>query len=288
MSLANRVISAARSAWYGATEPAKLWMGRRAANDGLPGGWWRRGAPLVSVIIPTHNRWRLLTERCLPSVLSQTYANLEVVVCAHGCNDETALMLDGWPLVDSDAELAMVLDPRIKWLNVPRKPKYPPTPENHWFAGPVDPINAGLKAATGQWIARIDDDDTWTPDHIEALLRFAQEGDYEFVSAAHATDKGSVQPYIENGIAVGGVQTWLYRSYLRTFTANPDCWRKTWCRVNDTDLQDRFIKAGVRMGYLDKVVAHVLPRPGETEIGLKAYTADADKTKRLLAFPATS
>jgi hypothetical protein len=35
--------------------------------------------PLVTVIVATYNRSRLLTERCIPSILGQTYANLELI-----------------------------------------------------------------------------------------------------------------------------------------------------------------------------------------------------------------
>ena len=59
------------------------------------------------------------------------------------------------------------------------------TIENHWFAGPVNAINKGLEKATGDWIARIDDDDLWTNDHLKSLLFFAIKNDLEFVSSAH-------------------------------------------------------------------------------------------------------
>lgn len=214
-------------------------------------------------------------ERALPSVLATTYDNIEIIVAAHGCTDgteETIRMLK-----------TFLGDSRIRVLRVPRRQTYPPTAENHWLAGPVVPANAALQAAKGDWIARIDDDDTWTPDHLEALLDFAQAGDYEFVSAAHETHEGKVEPY-DIGVKIGGTQTWLYRSYLKFFRYNPDCWRKAWNRVNDTDLQDRMFRAGVKMGYLDKVVAKVLPRPGETDVGLKAYTNDIIKKERELSF----
>lgn len=233
-----------------------------------------RSGDKVSVLIPTHNRVDLLLSRALPSVLSQTHSNLEIIVAAHGCTDGTF-----------DAALDMVAG-ASEWLDmwrvfkVPRTETYSPTAENHWLAGPVAPLNAALQVARGDWIARIDDDDVWTPDHIERLLRFAQRGRYEFVSSAYRTHEKIVGA--ENG--VGGTQTWLYRSYLKFMKYNPDCWRKSWHRVNDMDLAERFRKAGVWIGYLDEVTAEVLPRPGEAEVGLKAYLGDAEATERVLAF----
>ena len=219
--------------------------------------------PLVSVYIPTYNRAGLLLERAVPSVLSQTYRNLELIVVGDHCTDDTA------------ERLTAVTDRRLRFVNLPaRRRRYPDDVEIHWLAGPVVAANKGLDLVTGRWIARIDDDDMWTPHHIETLLTFALSGRYEFVSACYATERHG-QPVVvdvrDERPRIGGTQTWLYRSYLRFFRYNIHCWRKSWNRVNDTDLQDRMHTAGVRMGFLEEVVAYVFPRPGETTVGLEAY-----------------
>ena len=275
---------------YAVSEGCRLWLLRNMTGLGLNPlvsfdkglsyqRVWRGDDTLVTVYIPTFNRLELLLDRALPSVRAQTYENLEIIVAAHGCTDATLERVDA---------IRYLADPRIRLLNVPRKQTYPPTAENHWYAGPVAPCNAALKEASGDWIARLDDDDTWTEDHIAKLLRFAQDGNYEFVSSAYEVEKirhgrAALTEIIHDdgahygypGVAkVGGVQTWLYRSYLRFMRYNPDCWRKSWNRVNDTDLVDRFRKAGVRIGHLDEVTVIIKPRPGEIEIGLKAYQSD--------------
>lgn len=233
-----------------------------------------RSRPLISVLIPTHNRVKLLTERCLPSVQAQTYRNFEVIVAAHGCTDGTELKA---------AKEFIRWARQYKIVSVPRVKTYPPTVENHWFAGPVAPLNAALGYAGGLWLARIDDDDVWTPDHLESLLHFAQAGDYEFVSSAYRTHERTIAH--DGGTPpIGGTQTWLWRSYLSFFRWNPDCWRRSRHAVNDTDLADRFRKAGVRIGWLDKVTAEVSPRPGETDVGLKAYRHDPVATAARYAF----
>ena len=75
---------------------------------------------------------------------------------------------------------------------------------------------------------------------------------------------------------IGGVQTWLYRSYLKFFKANINCWRKSWNKVNDLDLKIDFYLAGVKMDYLKLSTCIIKPRPGENEIGLKAYKSKPD------------
>jgi O-antigen biosynthesis protein len=277
----NALICAARSAYYAVTEPHKLAQQRKLHEGDYPAfevGWddWRpwagevlRHNPLISIIVPTHNRLDLLIDRAIKSIWQQSYRYVEILICAHGCTDGTRDL--------------KTTDSRLRIITVPRRRTYPPTAENHWFAGPVDPINAGLAAARGKWIARLDDDDCWDEKHLETMLRFAQGGNYEFVSAGYQTDTGSVMSDGGNP-PIGGVQTWLYRSYLSFMRANPACWRKTNNRVNDLDLADRFRRAGVRIGHYEGVTARVLPRPGETVIGLKAYQQNRAETERKYAF----
>ena len=260
----DKTICAARAAWYGLTEPVGVRLGRLR--------WSASADPLVSVYIPTFNRVDLLMKRALPSVLAQTYRNWELVVAAHGCTDGTADVVWG------------IGDPRVRLIEVPRKRTYPPTALNHWLVGPVVPANAALRRLRGNWIARLDDDDVWLPNHLDSLVGFALAHDYEFASAAHDTPAGKVEPYRVRGATIGGTQTWVYRSYLKFMRYNPDCWRKSWNKNNDIDLQNRFVGAGVRIGYLDEVTCHIYPRPGDTEIGSRAYLADEKRTEQRFAF----
>jgi len=256
----DKVISGLIGFYYNLTEPVLLWLARtRHEAEYQPDDL----EPLISVYIPTYNRAELLMSRAVPSVLAQTYKNFELIIVGDHCTDNTAELV------------SKINDPRIIFYNLPtRDYRYPPTAENHWLAGPVVPANQALKMVKGQWIARIDDDDIWTPDHLEALLRFAQKGNYEFVSSSYETERHGQKILVDvkdENPRIGGTQTWLYRSYLKFFKYNINCWRKSWNRVNDTDLQDRFYKAGVRLGFLERVTARILPRPGETTVGLEAY-----------------
>lgn len=245
---------------YAATEPPLVRIARCLhAQD-----YERTGdRPLISVYTPTYNRAEILLDRAVRSVLRQTYDHFEFVIIGDHCTDRTEELVRA------------VRDPRIRFFNIPKRGyRYPPTAENHWLAGPVVAANTALEMVKGKWIARLDDDDIWTDDHLEALLQFAETGKYEFVSSSYEAERDGVRQVIDVKDAqprIGGTQTWLYRSYLRFMKYNIHCWRKSWNRVNDTDLQDRIGKAGVRTGFLDKVTCYVLPRPGETTIGLAAY-----------------
>ena len=221
---------------------------------------------MISICLPTYNRAALLKERAIPTVLAQTSTDWELIVVDDQSTDNTRDVVRGFD------------DDRIKYCRTvnDRYARYPQTAENHWLAGPVVALNAALKHVKGDWIARIDDDDLWTPDHLERLLTFALNHGYEFVSSHYATDLEGKN--IVRGHIVGGVQTWLYRASL-PYRYDINCWRKSHNRVNDLDISERMVRGGVKMGYLPEVTAFVLPRPGETEVGSKAYLADPAKTE---------
>ncbi len=288
-TFADKAISAVRAAWYRCYEPTMLRIARaRAAGN------YRNVnvEPLVSVYIPTYNRIDLLRERGLSTVLAQTYRNFELIIVGDCCTDGTVDFFKSFN------------DPRVRFFNIPKRGyRYPDEVELHWLAGPVVAANTALSMVRGEWIARLDDDDIWTPDHLEKLLRVAQSGDYEFVSGEslvvrdgkgiHDRGSGALDPYhtrkpapgpdVYNPI-LGGTATWMYRSYLSFFRYNIDCWRKGWNRVNDLDISIRMFEAGVRMGFLPEIVTHILPRPGESTIGLDAYIRDSARKGQQFSF----
>jgi glycosyltransferase involved in cell wall biosynthesis len=100
--------------------------------------------PLVSVLVPTFNRPRYLSE-ALASVLRQSYSNLQVIVVNDGGEDVS-------DVVNSFE------DDRILFIN--RK-------ENR---GKGFSLNEGLARAKGRYIAYLDDDDLYYPHHIETLV----------------------------------------------------------------------------------------------------------------------
>ncbi|MBK9175726.1 MAG: glycosyltransferase family 2 protein [Flavobacteriales bacterium] len=101
--------------------------------------------PTVSVIIPTHNRAEPLM-RAVRSCLEQARPVLEVLVCADGCTD------------DSRARIAGMGDARVRWIDGPAAGR------------PAVPRNRGLHEALGDWIAFLDDDDSWEPGKLSTQL----------------------------------------------------------------------------------------------------------------------
>lgn len=217
--------------------------------------------PLISIIMPTYNRSKILSERGIPTVLNQTYKKFELIIVSHQSTDNTEKVVKSFN------------DSRIKFYSISREKKYPANLENHWACHSVEPTNFGMQKAKGQWIAHIDDDDYWTKDHLEKLLNFAKKNKYEFVSSSHIeirNNKKIVKNYISENPPIGSHQTWLYTSNLKFFERNINCWRRSWNRLHDVDVQDRMIKVGLNFGYIEDITYIQKPRPGEKQIGIRA------------------
>ena len=173
-SFYDTIIAAGNSLRYSVTEPVILKYNRVVREHEYKS---EDKNPLISVYVPTYNRAELLMERAISSVLKQTYKNFEFIIIGDHCTDKT------------ESYVRSISDKRISFYNFPiRKKRYPESPENHWLAGPVVAANEALSRVKGKWIARIDDDDIWTEDHLEILLKYAIEGNYEFVSAAYEAE----------------------------------------------------------------------------------------------------
>ena len=125
--------------------------------------------PLVSVCVCTWNRSRLLTQRCIPSVLGQTWEHLELIVVGDGCTDDT------------EEQVARIGDKRLTFVNQTERGTYPRDPERRWMVAGTHAINLARRMAKGDYVTQLDDDDEYTPDRLEKLVRFAVEGQVDFV-----------------------------------------------------------------------------------------------------------
>ena len=114
-------------------------------------------APLVSVVIPTFNRARLLPAT-LESVLGQTYPHLEVIVVDDGSSDDTE-------------EAVRPFRDRIDYVRQ----------QNQGLAAAR---NAGMQRSRGEYVAWLDDDDLFEPDKIGLQVAFMdRHSDYVLVAS---------------------------------------------------------------------------------------------------------
>jgi hypothetical protein len=204
--------------------------------------------PLVSVCMPTYNRADLLLERSIPSVLAQSYQHFELVIVGDGCTDDTA------------ERIALLNDPRIRFVNLPYRTVYPPDPAHRWMVTGVPPRNLAGELARGRWIAPLDDDDEFSPEHIAVLLRAAQEGHFEMVCSRFASTAPYHEPILGRYPPELGqfcFQATIYMTDLRFFEADMRAWILD--EVEDWNLCRRMMDAGVKIGWVDQVLTTMHP-----------------------------
>jgi hypothetical protein len=231
---------------YRLRHAGRLRMARMRARD-----LYRESEPLVSVLIPTYNRAELLRERSVASVLRQSYSRFEIVVVGDACTDHTASLLRD------------VGDPRIRFHNLPVRGQYPTDPYLQWLVAGSAPANEALRMARGRWIAWLDDDDEFSSDHLEVLLAACLVRRWEFAYGVMEMEVGPgvwrcVGDYPPHCGRICNASV-LYGAHLRFFRYDLQSWRLD--EPNDWNLWKRMWGAGVRMGFVDRVVGkHFLER----------------------------
>ena len=118
---------------------------------------------LISVIVPAYNAEAFI-ERCLNSLLRQTYENLEIICINDASTDNTA------------QTVKKINDPRVRLIN------------NEQNFGISLTRNRGMEIARGKYIGFIDSDDFVDPDFYEKLHRAAVANDAEVVTAATSVE----------------------------------------------------------------------------------------------------
>lgn len=172
--------------------------------------------PLVSVAVATYNRSKALTERCIPSVLGQTYENLELIVVGDHCTDET------------EEAVARIDDPRLKFVNLPEKSVYPEDPRRRWMVAGTPPTNEAFSMARGDYVTQLDDDDEYLPDRLEKLVAFAGENGCDFVWHPYWVEEDGGQRLVKaDSFSYGQVTnaSAFYRSWFKKIEADIDSHR---------------------------------------------------------------
>jgi glycosyltransferase involved in cell wall biosynthesis len=208
--------------------------------------------PLVTVTIPTIDRAAILRERTLPSVLGQSYRNLEVIVVG-----------DASPPAVEEAVRSFG-DPRLSFRNLTQRIVAYDEPRRHHWVGSTMGRNEASRVARGHWFVAFDDDDVMLPHHVERLLEAARERRLEVAygrtriqsKKMDLEEVGEFPP----GLDWFGFRSAIYHGGLRFLerelvVAAMDTWGERY-------LLERMLRIGVRFGMVDEIVAEYHPSKG--------------------------
>ncbi len=210
-------------------------------------------SPLVSVVIPTHNRPDLV-QRAIHSVLGQTYQRLECIVIDDGSFSDTALVV------------GQMADPRIRFTR------------HETSRGASAARNTGISLAQGSLIAFLDDDDEWLPKKLEKQVSLIGklppevglvycwmdyfDSDGHIVREHHPTHSGYVFPLVLDRQRIGGCPTLLVQKAVFGEIGGFD---ETLPRGNDGDFIRR-VCAKYEVDLVPDVLVHVHVAHGHEQI----------------------
>jgi len=208
--------------------------------------------PKISVIVPIY-KCEQYVGKCLDSILSQTFPDFEVI-CVDDCSPDRSV-----EIVDSYIRR----DPRIKLLRHERN------------LGLGGARNTAIKAATANYIASVDSDDSIKANMLEMLWNAAENGYYDIVVCGF--DRVD-----ENGRVLSTQttkdMTLVNDGNLDIFGAtNPAFWNKLWKKslyteneiwfpehvfYQDTATTPRILAKSKRVRFLSASLYNYLVRPG--------------------------
>lgn len=167
--------------------------------------------PKISVIIPVYNSERYL-EKCLDSIINQTYRNLQIILIDDGSKDQSGEICDAYA----------VQDERITVIHQ----------EN---GGVSNARNCGLNIADGDYYSFPDSDDYLETDAYEYLIQIAIKENCDIVNFEYyITYPHMEQLHIQNDIKFGMLSK--NQSHIQIMSNEPFSWNKLYRKetIGDT------------------------------------------------------
>ncbi len=170
--------------------------------------------PKISVVLPIYNVEKYL-EKCMESIFNQTYKNLEIILVDDGSPDGCPALCDSF--AQKDSRICVV---------------------HKQNGGISDARNAGIAAATGEYISFVDPDDYVENDYIEYLYSLIKKYDCKMSLCQHTVkfESGREICYGKDGDALltskECIERMLYNDVIDT-----SCWAKLF----SADLAKKFL-----------------------------------------------
>jgi len=186
------------------------------------------GVSSVSVVIPTHNRARMLAE-AIKSVLDQTRPADEILVVDINSTDDTESVLETFRDV-------------VTVLSVDRD-------------GPSPARNRGIAASRGDYVAFLDDDDLWHPEKLKVQMEFLEANGTVAMVSADTVPLGEKIADMRRGRSYWTQGDLFPRLFMKSYVSTPTVivrrdvfdevgvFNESYLRVEDYDLWLRIAAA---------------------------------------------
>jgi glycosyltransferase involved in cell wall biosynthesis len=198
-------------------------------------------SPAVSICIPAFKAERYLLET-LASVRTQTFADWEIVVTEDGSRDRTEEIV---------LEFAKTVVQSVRYHRHDPNQGLPAT-RNH-----------GISTAEAPWIALLDSDDLWTPDHLREVMAIAAKGEADLIhSGSQLFDSDTGRDLEKRFPSPEEIATFPRSLYVSHYTIQPssvllrrDLWNRLggfnpdFRYVEDREMWLRCARGGGRFAY---------------------------------------
>lgn len=144
--------------------------------------------PRISVVTATYNRANVL-RLTIESLRAQTVPDWELLVVGDACTDETADVVRSFD------------DRRIQFVNLPVNSGEQATPNNE-----------GVRLARGEFLAFLNHDDLWTPEHLATCL--AAIGDDKLIATRTIVVDPNGAPVVVSDWTAAPASSWFLRRQL--------------------------------------------------------------------------
>lgn len=209
----------------------------------------RSSSKRISVILSVFNGEKYL-QPAINSILQQTHDDLELVLVNDGSTDCSLQIMKSYR------------DARINIINL------------HDNRGLVAALNAGIAAAQGDYIARMDSDDVALPDRLEKQLRFLDCNAVDVCGSAITLFGSGRERHVSFPESDSDVKfRLLYSSALAhpTVMGRRDCfsqhpYRKNFPVSEDYDLWVRMAQEGIRFGNIAEPLLRYRVHPGQISV----------------------
>ena len=200
---------------------------------------------IISVIVPIYNVEQYL-QKCLDSILTQTYKELEIILVNDGSKDNSGRICDEYACIDSRVK---VIHKKNEGVSIAR--------------------NVGLDICNGSWICFIDGDDFIEPSYIESLYSNAIKYNADIVTSdfkGYDIKKGAFTSYYKKkGRYISNQMTGQKAlSLMLRLRENCSVWSKIFKRSSIANLRfpiGRINEDGLFLFYLYQKVNNVVSIP---------------------------